>query len=867
MQNIPKISGVRRIGSFRFVAVLGAVAVLLGVIGLLASDVRQRLASLDLANSDNGQWVMMQTEVEVLRLQTAISRARTAQTSVDDVRRWFNVLYSRLRMLEASPLYAGFIQKDENLARLVTMREFTTRWVETIDASDDVLLAALPAMEAQVGEVQRLARDLSLSSLLMFSASTDETRARMSETLVRLAVASVATLLLLGVLAAMAWRLHRTTQRQASENLLTSDRLQLIIATSPDAIVVTNRGGWVVEFNPAAEAMFGLRRDDVLGQQIFPVLFAPEDQDRYRAHLTQVVSDAARSGAQRFELNGRRADGQLFPLEISLATRDLNRGSLIIGFLRDVTQRNANRLALEQALTRAQAGEKAKAEFLTVMSHEMRTPLNGLIGSMELMQDTALNDRQRELLRVMEVSGEILLGHVNSVLDISRTEAGQTRLLDMPFVLERLIDDCIANQAGVAQLRGNVIRHLSTTGPLGRVRGDAKYLQQILLNLIGNAVKFTQGGTITVETERLPHGIGAPVNPMVELRVIDTGIGIAKADQRRIFEDFAMLDTTLDRRTGGTGLGLGIARRLVQAMGGSLGVESEPGKGSVFWLRLPLPPAEPVAAETPRPLPLPAAPPTADPADMSAPSLTVLIIEDNDINRFLLRNTLCALSHRVTEAVDGLEGVEIAAQQRFDLIVTDLSMPRLDGIEAARRIRAGGASAQARIVALTAHALPADPDVLSAAGIDTVLTKPIKRDALLAALFPASLCVMPQTGTEPLLADTQVVIEDDLRDLTQTVGPKVAASLLTRMLDEGDDTLRQFRAEATPGEDMARVAHQLAGSCTTFGAIALRSALADLERAIHTGDADHARDVLADLPNLWHATRQTLAAHRDSLVA
>ena len=839
--------------SLRTLAIAGLVLGLLALIGALALDVRHRLDDLDLADSDNGQWVMMQTEVEVLRLQSTLVKARAGQASLAEVRRWFNVMYSRLQMLERSPLYAWFIQRPENLSRLNAMQAYADKWVGTIDADDAALSAALPEMEAQSARVQQLARDLSLDSLLMFSANTDASRATVQRTLTLLATAIAGTILLLVLLAVMATRLFRVTQQQARENQIAGERLQLIIATSPDAIVVTNRGGWVVEFNHVAEAMFGLSRDQVLGRQIVPILFAPEHHEAYQARLRDITTAAASSGPQRFEITARCADGKAIPLEASLAIRDLNRGALIVSFLRDISQRLEDRQALEEALTRAQAGEKAKADFLAVMSHEMRTPLNGLIGSMELMNDTALDDNQRELLRIMEVSGTILLGHVDSVLDLSRTAAGQVRLSDTPFALDQLIEDCLANQAGIARTGGNSLRHVPLSGPLGTVRGDPGRLQQILLNLIGNAVKFTRDGTITVESERLSKRAGNTVTQMIEFRVIDTGIGIPQADLGRVFDDFATVDSSFGREAGGTGLGLGIARRLAQAMGGTIGAESEPGEGSLFWLRLPLPAADPapLPAQTPREpvLQLPSA----------QQGMDILLIEDNEINRFLLRRTLSDLNHRVTEATDGIEGVAIAAKTRFDLIITDISMPRLDGVEAARRIRAGGASMHARIIALTAHALPEDVEAFRQAGLDVCLTKPVSRERLLAQLSGDTQ--VPENGVGAAIEQT------DLDALAEGVGKPFAAALIDRMLAEGDETMARISAQPKADAETARIAHHLAGSCTIFGAIALRDALSGLERAISSADHDAAMRLAATLPALWAETRQALAARSGSLVA
>jgi PAS domain S-box-containing protein len=878
-------------GSVRLASVVCVLLSLLIVIGSLALNVRQRLAALDAANSDNGQWVLMQTEVEVLRLQYALADARSDMTHrdiarIDEVRRWFDVLFSRLRMLDHSPLYSALMSSPENRARLAQMQGFVDAWVPVIDGPRDGLIAALPVIEREATEVHRLARATSLDALRNLSAHEVDTRTQMSDTLVQLAITTAAAMLFLVGLATMAMRLYRMTLQQAAENQITSARLSVIIATSPDAIVVTNRGGWLVEFNTAAEQMFGLSRDAVMGRQIVPQILDMTRLAEYQDQLNDVIAQAVVAGPQRFEMRGQRASGETFPLEISLAMRDLNRGSLIVGFLRDMSQRHADRLVLEQALTRAQAGEKAKANFLAVMSHEMRTPLNGLIGSMEVMRDAALTEDQRELLRVMEVSGDILLGHVESVLDIAHAEAGQFRLAKTSFVLDSLIDDCIANQAGVARAAQNDISHEPLTGPIGTVQGDPRRLQQILLNLIGNAVKFTRNGSIVVETERLPPSATAPHDQLVEIRVIDTGIGIAEEDIDRVFEDFVTVDTSYGRATQGTGLGLGIARRLARAMEGDIGVESEPGDGSVFWLRLPLAPAEAIPTDQ-----LPdRAQLLAQPALRARP-LDILIIEDSDINRFLLRRYLRDGSHRVVEASDGIEGVAAATASRFDLIITDISMPRLDGIEATRRIRAGGASAQARIIALTAYALPEDLERFREAGMDACLTKPVTRDSLMAhltgqpmavsvvgapvvgALKPEAMAathrpeiLRPEIQPTEILR-TEILRRESLAELVETLGEQVAMTLMQRMIADGDASVGRIRDNPVADDETSRIAHQLAGSCITFGAVALREALVALEHAIRTGDTAGADRMIADLPALWQDTRAGLAGHRASRVA
>lgn len=842
--------------SLRMMLVMAFTAALLAMIGLLGREVYDRLQVLGRADSDNGQWVMTQTEVEFLRLQSAISDARYLPSDLPEVRRWFDVAYSRVALLRESPIYVDFFATPQAAASLDMIEAYVRRWQPVIDGPDPELRAALTQMHSENIAVQREARALALQAIATLSGQTDRNRKQMSATLSKLALATAATLLFLAMLAFISWQLYRRSQEQALENQATGRRLQMIISTSPDAVIVLNRHGQLVEFNPAAEAIFGYPRYEVVGRKILSLLFPPHGTEKLTETMERIVTSARLNGPQRFEREAQRADGSLFLAEIAVATTGDNPldPGLVVAFLRDISARKADQQKLEQALTRAQSGEKAKAEFIAVMSHEMRTPLNGVIGAMGLLGETTLTPEQQELLRVMQVSGEILLGHANTVLDLSQVEAGGLRLAHVPFDLDRLIEDCIANQAGLAQADGNSLTYLAVEGQIGLVRGDAGRVQQILLNLIGNAVKFTRQGHITIEAERLPPARDDTAVDVVEFRVIDTGLGIAEEDQSRIFEDFETVDSRYDRERGGTGLGLGIVRRLTQAMGGTLGVESELGSGSLFWLRLPLSPASLDLAQTP------SANPAAPPPSPSKP-LLILIIEDNEINRFLLRRYLDGAGHHVIEARDGVEGLAAAQATTFDLVITDISMPRMDGIETSRRIRAGSASAKARIIALTAHALPQDVKRFSEAGIDRYLTKPITRAALMAELAPSSVQLAPQK---------QQAFEATLIELRKALGQAVLSDLLQRMVIEGEAILVKLRqqvlsaneAEGLP-EEAAAIVHKFIGSCATFGAEPLRHLLALLEVALREGDRSKAEALMDELPPLWAKTKAVLSAYID----
>ena len=844
-------------------------AFFIGTVPVLVQDVYTRLQALERANSDNGLWAMVQAEVEVLRLQSAYREARDnpGGPQLDELRRWFNVLYSRVSLLEESGIYAPLIALPENTGDYSALRDYLSSNVALIDGPDQALVAGLDQVGAPLDDLRVAIRRMTLNALSEVAARSDLNRTSMADTLIRLAAVTGAFMALLAAAAIILNRQFRRAEAQGEALRQTGDRLSTIFATSADAIIVTDAAGIIRDFNPAAEEIFALPAAEAAGQNALQRLFAEgEGGPQGQALVAALGNTANRSAPFRIEVDARRNDGHVFPAEVTIARAGKETGGLIVAFVRDISERRRAEADLLQARDRALAGEKAKADFLAVMSHEMRTPLNGLIGSMDLMRQTGLTSAQSELMAVMQSSGDILLGHVNSVLDVSRAEAETSNpaSVSAPFDLEVLIEECLANQAGIAASSGNDLAAQQPAGPVGLVVGDSGRLRQILLNLIGNAVKFTRNGTITVEAERLP-GPG----DQVEIRVIDTGIGIDEADLSRIFEPFVTLDASYRREAGGTGLGLAIARRLARAMGGDLDAESEPGEGSLFWLRLPLPPADKalLRSSKPQPAAISAAEDNDPPPLPDGPAQSILLVEDNAINRLLLRRFLEAGGHRVTEAEDGIEGVARANETAFDLILMDISMPRMDGISATRAIRSGGGpSAQTRIFALTAHALPAERARFLEAGMEATLAKPIGQDALLRAVAGEATDAsdpVPPSPSAPVL-DTAT-----LADLVRHIGRPTARTLLQRLIDDGDRALARLGAGDVAGDasELGQICHQLAGTSGTFGTARLRAALIHIEAALQTADAATARSAISDLPAVWQATRDALSVERDRLTA
>lgn len=380
-------------------------------------------------------------------------------------------------------------------------------------------------------------------------------------------------------------------------------------------------------------------------------------------------------------------------------------------FQRDHVMREVE---LEQAKARAEAGEKAKTEFLAVMSHEMRTPLHGVIASATLLRDHVLGPDEAELLETISSSSEALLNVINDVLDLSKLEHDQLKLDAVAFSVAELVRSSV--NIIRPRLEGRPVELLVhiEDGLTDRRTGDVSRLRQVLLNLLGNACKFTSEGRI----ELLVTG-----EARLRFEVRDTGIGIPPDRIDRLFEPFSQADASTQRKYGGTGLGLSIIARIADAMEGAAWAESEPGQGSSFFFEAP----STLLAQ-------PGGPEASSGESVQVGALTVLVVDDNPVNRKVAQRMLVRLGHRVELAVNGCDALERMRQARFDLVLMDLQMPQMDGVEATRRARAMEKGHRTTIWALTASALAAERDRCMAAGFDSFLSKPLRLGDLQGAL-------------------------------------------------------------------------------------------------------------------------------------
>lgn len=847
----------RRNGARRKVLLAGLFVIALVAIGFLASTVRQQLQDLETATSDNVQWNLSQLEVEYLAFVLEVEKASVNPSKrLDDLRKRFDVLYSRISTLSSGALYAVFRDDPETGKNLTQLRDFVERSVPLIDSPDETLRNNLRELERDSLAKRQNARSIALQGIKYFSDQRDLQRRSVYETLVAIAVLTIVLLVALLVLVFFLSKLNRQNQARALENELRESRMSAIVTTSLDAIVAVNRKGVVVDFNGAAEEIFGYSRDEAIGAAMADLIIPDHLRQAHDAGMKRYLETGEHRvvGKGRVRLEGKRKNGEVFPVEFSIAEARGEESEIFISYLRDISKEVSAEDELKTARDAAIAGEKSKSRFLAVMSHEMRTPLNGLLGTMELLGDTNLTSQQKRFLQIMEKSGAQLLAHVNDVLDISRLESGKTEFDKSIFDVQSMLEELVQGQTASAQANKNELRFTPTEQQI-LVETDQVRLRQVMLNLVGNAIKFTRNGSITVETESLPDG------KTLELRVIDTGMGIPEDRIEQIFEDFTTLDSSFGRRTDGTGLGLGIAQRITEALGGKMGVESELGEGSLFWTRLPIlvpdhaahtAKAQSSQRDLPKETPL------------STP-MKILLVEDNQINREVARSFLESDNHVVVEAQDGKEGVELANWDEFDAILMDISMPEMDGIEATRAIRSGdGRSRNAPIIALTAHTQQEDVDNFLAAGMNEAVFKPITRQVLrkmLNSLSADKLAV--RSLSKQNTSTSERVDHATLSQFRSDIGEEKFPMLLSKFIAETDAEIDALcnKTEAHDLAELAARAHRLSGSAAIFGTTALWKDLKDIESQAKTQQYTELKGLCVTVEQTWADTRADLQRH------
>ena len=571
-----------------------------------------------------------------------------------------------------------------------------------------------------------------------------------------------------------------TKRKEAEEALRKSEeKTRVILDSAYDAFVAIDAAGRIIDWNRQACAVFGWSREEALGRLLFDTVISPQSREAHKQEMQQFLATGDSQVLNRIvETTAQERNGREFPVELTIRPSQWRESIVFSAFIRDITTRKQTETALKVAKEAAEAGARAKSEFLANMSHEIRTPMNGVIGMTGLLLDTKLDPQQREFAEAVRVSADTLLTVINDILDFSKIEAGKLAFEILDFDVVETLESTLDMLAERAQGKGiELTSSVAADVPAG-LRGDPGRLRQILINLLGNAIKFTEYGEVVVrvfkESETEEHAV-------LRFTVADTGIGIPQTVQERLFQAFTQADTSTTRKYGGTGLGLAISRQLVTMMNGEIGVQSEPGKGTTFWFTARF-----------EKLPGGLRPVRAEQHDLT--DLRVLVVDDNATNRQILRHQIVAWKMQKGSAAGGHEALEllraaVVAGTPYDIALLDMQMPEMDGLTLARAIKADPAIAETRLIILTSLGHMFSNEELDAAGIDAYLVKPIKQSRLFDSLVDAmgkgraesiltgsvSPTAIPENGIPPLPKMRILVAEDNV------VNQKVALGQLQRL--------------------------------------------------------------------------------------
>jgi PAS domain S-box-containing protein len=497
--------------------------------------------------------------------------------------------------------------------------------------------------------------------------------------------------------------------------------VEVLLEATPTAIYLKDRQGRYVRFNKAFEKLFGVTRGQWIGKTVFDLMpdeaeaLTAKDQELFCGRDIQTYEAAFTN-----RVTGETREGLYWKAPLTDARGEV---SGLVGTILDITDKNRIEQELRDAKRSAEAASQAKSDFLANMSHEIRTPMNGVIGMTDLALDLVHNPTQREYLRIVKSSAQSLMVILNDVLDFSKIEAGKLTIEAVPFALSQTIEETLKTLRSRASQKGLVLDSSLQPGLPSDVVGDPVRLGQVLTNLCDNAIKFTGHGGVYVSVGAALAVGGAH---MLQFDVRDTGIGIPPEKQQGVFAAFSQADTSTTRRFGGTGLGLTICARLVELMGGRIWVDSVEGQGSTFHFTLQVQAAQGVARTSPT---------DASDAPEPARTLQVLLVEDHPINQMLATTLLKKWGHSVVLAKNGQEAVNLFGTQDWDIVLMDMQMPVMGGLEATRLIRAAERLGRhTPILAMTANAMEADRQACMAAGMDDHLAKPFNAQSLQALL-------------------------------------------------------------------------------------------------------------------------------------
>ena len=642
-----------------------------------------------------------------------------------------------------------------------------------------------------------------------------------------------------------------TARRQMEERLrISEERHRLLADNAIDVILTMDLEGRYSYVSPSVERLRGFTIDEVMGQSMEEAL-TPASLLIVRAYFGRLHANLAAGRPPehfRGELEQRCKDGSTVWTDVTASPLLGTDGTFveIVGVIRDISERKRYERELRQVYDAAEAANAAKSEFLAHMSHEIRTPMNAVLGLAQVLEREPLAGNQRDMVERIRSAGQSLLAILNDVLDLSKIEAGQLRIESRPFDLAALLANLDSLMGQVARTKGLALRLEAPPVPLGPLLGDGLRLEQVLFNLTGNAIKFTEAGSVSVHVEA--HD-ATETSVRLRFAVRDSGIGITSEALSRLFMPFSQADAGIGRRFGGTGLGLSICKRLVELMGGEIGAESEVGQGSTFWFELPfMRGSESEMQES-------ATKPTPAPSGPRLVGAHLLVVDDSAMNRDLVERALKLEGATATLAADGQQAVQLlkTRPERFDAVLMDVQMPVMDGLAASRLIRGELGLIDLPIIAFTAGVRDEQQAAARAAGANDVLAKPMDLEQMAVLLahwvrprFDANKAQALATAQPaPIEQPPPAPIDDeafpdiagiDRERAAQRLGRDRAMfiGLLELFVTDNADAAALTRRDLAQGdqESAARRMHTLASNAGFLCALDLMTAARELEEAI-----------------------------------
>ena len=814
--------------------IVGATIVCFVLFGFYVFRVYEGLKRTTNEATENSIWVVGQVEPNSLNFQLALNDYLGAPSDLQKEKRLkltAGVLMSRMDIVEAHISQRDLALREELLEALKSILHIKPKLLQIVTAESrgDTLLASqavtneLPIFMAQVRSFavksMRLAADL---------AATD--RRNLWSLVNRFALAAFVlvilfvTSLFMMIYSWMSMTHTRTKEAEARESLQKTYNL------SSEGILIVDRYAKVVTVNPAASEMFGLTDDDLNDTSVLHRIFVDYPD------INQIVWNILKDGfhqdivinegmTRRIETSGRSKDGTILKLDVLTARdRDSYGNPVLVLFMRDVTAQIAREDDLREARDEAVRAVDSRIRFFAAMSHEMRTPISGAIAALDAINvRTSPNTDQRRLLGIAEKSAHAALDQINNVLDLAWVERGDFQLDIEEFNYVDVIEEAVDQFRPLAQSVGTVFELELADRESTFVKGPLRVFMRPLNNLLGNAIKHTQNGTITVRA--------ADFNGKVRIEVEDTGTGVSEEDRERIFEPFIMGTSGQFAATQSSGLGLPIAKRAVESMGGEMGYNSKKGYGSLFWFTCLLETSNTYsdqeiikidAKETHLEI-------------SGTLNAEVLLVEDHEASRVLACEMLEWHGLDVTIARNGLEAVEIATSKKFTTILMDVNMPVMDGLIATQQIRKSGASVSARIIGVTAYGAPDEVSRFLLSGMDQVISKPLTNHDL-HSIFKASQINLPSSVENIVGSEKMDIALDSLRTEVKTLLDQLV------ILDDKDEL-----DELDELDEMADEAHRVKGLASILQFSKLARFVSVCETHLRKGRRADARSLVGEI--------------------